>query len=67
MKPYLNCGIFGQGLELNDILNALIEIDDLALPYKFDLVIYDRIQEEAFLEHIERVGIALFDKAQSVV
>ena len=57
--------LIGKKLELNDILNASIEIDNLSLPYKFDFVIYDRIKEEALLEHINRVGIKLFERNKS--
>lgn len=58
----VDLSLIGNKLELNDILNASIEIDNLSLPYKFDLVIYDRIKEKALLEHINRVGITLFER-----
>lgn len=45
--------------ELEDILSARNEISKLSLPYKFDIIIFDRINEEALQEHIERVGIIL--------
>ena len=50
----------GEGLKLKDILEASIEIDELLLPYKFDLIIFDRIKEISLIEHIERVGKTLF-------
>ena len=52
----------GEGLKLKDILDASIEIDELLLPYKFDLIIYDRINEIALVEHIDRIGIVLFNR-----
>lgn len=58
----VDLSLMGTELALNDLLNASIEIDNLSLPYKFDLVIYDRIKEKALLEHIDRVGITLFDR-----
>jgi predicted nucleotidyltransferase len=58
----VDLSLIGNNLELNDILNASIEIDNLSLPYKFDFVIYDRIKEKALLEHINRVGITLFER-----
>lgn len=63
----VDLSLIGKELELNDILNASIEIDNLALPYKFDLVIYDRIKEKALLEHIDRVGITLFERELTVM
>lgn len=52
----------GNGININDVLDISIDIDNLSLPYKFDFVIYDRINEEALLEHINRVGIILFNR-----
>lgn len=55
----VDIAIVGQNLQLNDILNISIEIDELMLPYKFDIIIYNRISESALKEHIDRVGINL--------
>jgi hypothetical protein len=54
--------LVGNELVLNDILDVSVGIDELTLPYKFDLVIYDRIKEVALINHINRVGIVLFDR-----
>ena len=62
----IDLALLGNDLELNDVLNASIEIDELALPYKFDLVIYDRIKEKALLEHIDRVGVILFERKVTI-
>jgi len=35
-------------------------LDDLLLPWKIDLLVRDEIDNPALLEHIARVGIALF-------
>ncbi len=56
----IDIALKGAGLKLDDILNARIEIDKLSLPYKFDIIIYDRIKEKALQEHIDRVGIRLY-------
>ncbi|RLD37786.1 MAG: nucleotidyltransferase domain-containing protein [Bacteroidetes bacterium] len=52
----------GNGLNLDDLLNASLEIDDLLLPYKFDLIIFERIKEQTLIEHINRVGIKLYER-----
>ncbi len=49
----------------NDIINLSVELDELDLPYKIDLVIYERIQEKALKEHIDSVGILLFKRETS--
>ena len=58
----IDIAILGSNLNLNDILTAKIRLDELSLPYKTDVIIYDRIDEKALAEHIDRVGIALFDR-----
>lgn len=51
----------GKGLSLNDATSASLAYDDLFLPYRLDIVLYHTIKEPALLEHIERVGILLFE------
>ena len=52
----------GSGLTLVDLIDISAKLDELDLPYKFDLVLFDRIQEPKLTEHIERVGIRIFNK-----
>jgi predicted nucleotidyltransferase len=56
----IDIALKGNRVRLNDMLNLSIELDDLELPYKFDLVIYSRIKEQTLKDHIDRVGISLF-------
>ena len=55
----IDIALKGDNILLNDVLDLSIELDELLLPYKFDLIIFDRIKEEALKEHINRVGISL--------
>jgi uncharacterized protein len=52
--------------ELSDqeLLNLYGELDDLLLPYKFDLSLYRQLDNPALLEHIECVGRVLYDRGQ---
>ncbi len=61
----VDIAIIGNNVSLNDELDATIEIEKLNLPYRFDLVLYDRIHEEALKDHIDRVGVVLFEKTKS--
>jgi predicted nucleotidyltransferase len=56
----IDIALKGKDINLSDILGALYELDKLSSPYKFDLVIYHRITENALIDHIERVGILLY-------
>jgi len=56
----VDIALLGKDLKLGDILEASEDIEKLFLPWKFDLVIFSRIKEQALKEHINRVGIELF-------
>lgn len=47
---------FAQIYILQDLL------DDLMLPYKFDLIVYNTINNLELIDHIERVGVVLYAK-----
>lgn len=38
-------------------------LDDLLLPWKIDLVMQQEIDNPALSEHIERVGVSIFERA----
>jgi len=50
----------GPLLTTTELLEIENEIDDLMLPYKFDISIYNQITNEDLVDHINRIGIALF-------
>jgi predicted nucleotidyltransferase len=52
----------GSGLNLSVINLLLIEIDDLLLPYTFDVSIFKQISNADLIEHIERVGKVFYEK-----
>jgi len=56
----VDLAIKGNNITLNDILDLANDLDNLNLPYKFDLVCYDKIKEKELIDHINRVGITLF-------
>jgi len=58
----VDIAISGDNLGLKDVIGASLEIDQLYLPYKVDIIIFDRIKEDALIGHINRVGIVLFEK-----
>jgi predicted nucleotidyltransferase len=47
------------GLNLSTKLEIERRLDDLLLPWKIDLLLRQNIDNQALLEHIERVGIPL--------
>ncbi len=57
----IDLALKGEGLGLQDILDASLALDDLFLPYKFDVLIYDRVKETQLKNHIDIYGVALND------
>ncbi|MCB9062355.1 MAG: nucleotidyltransferase domain-containing protein [Halobacteriovoraceae bacterium] len=51
----------GKELTTNDILSIEDKLDDLNLPYTFDLSIFHLIDNSSLKDHISRVGINLSD------
>jgi predicted nucleotidyltransferase len=53
----------GSNLTLNDILYPIMdEIDELDLPYSFDLSLFEQIDDAEFLDHIKRIGVVFYHK-----
>jgi predicted nucleotidyltransferase len=63
-KPGSDIDIVLKGKKLNlRLLNRIdIDLDDLLLPYTFDMSIYDHISNQDLRDHIQRVGKVLYKK-----
>ena len=51
--------LLAPSLDLEDLLLLGARLDDLLLPWRFDLQLKHSIDHPGLLEHIERVGVAL--------
>jgi predicted nucleotidyltransferase len=61
----IDIALKGKCLNLNILLDIYIELDKYDLPYKFDFIIFDRINDKSLMEHIDRVGINLENSIQN--
>jgi predicted nucleotidyltransferase len=59
----IDIALKGEDMTTKDITTALLLLDELFLPYKFDLIIFDRINEQALIGHIKRVGKVLYRRS----
>lgn len=55
----------GLSLDLAALSPLETKLDDLLLPWKIDLVIFDYIDNQDMRDHIERVGIPLFERSSN--
>ena len=56
----------GTALTLKVLYKIMDELDDLLLPYIIDLSIFDNINDPDVIEHIQRVGVAFYDKSEAM-
>ena len=56
----IDISLVGQGIDLTLQNEIEFALDDLMLPYKFDISIYKNITNQEFIEHIDRVGIVIY-------
>jgi len=54
----------GDNLTEKVLCQIMDEIDDLLLPYTFDLSIFQHISDPEVIEHIQRVGVVFYQKAE---
>lgn len=57
--------LMGENLNLTVVNKIEMAIDDLLLPYSFDISIFQQIVNPELKDHIERVGITFYSKATS--
>lgn len=52
----------GEKLTLKTILSIRCKLDDLNLPYKIDTALYHQIENYDLKDHIDRVGVILYQR-----
>jgi predicted nucleotidyltransferase len=50
----------GDNLTLSVMNQIGLELDDLLLPYMFDISVFSHIRDKDLIEHIERIGIEFY-------
>ena len=63
-KPGSDIDLTLMGSDLDQKILARIddELDELLLPYRFDLSIFSKITHTDLIEHIRRVGVVFYEK-----
>jgi len=56
----IDLSLTGEDLTLSLIHAVELEIDDLLLPYTFDISIFNQISNPDLIEHINRVGLVFY-------
>lgn len=63
-KPHsdIDLALKGKNLNLKEQFTIETELDDLLLPYKMDISIYHKIENQDLINHIDRVGKVFYDR-----
>jgi predicted nucleotidyltransferase len=59
----IDLAVIGQGVDYNQLLSILCEIDDLELLYSVDLIDYNKKKGTPIGDHIDRVGKVFYEAA----
>lgn len=55
--------LLGNNIDLTLLSKIDLALDELFLPYSFDLSIYNNLSNPDLISHIDRVGIPIFSKS----
>ncbi|AOY75997.1 nucleotidyltransferase domain-containing protein [Clostridium formicaceticum] len=58
----IDLALIGKNINLEDVNKLHLELDELYLPYGFDLSIFQKIENTDLINHIDRVGIVIYEK-----
>ena len=58
----IDLALIGPGLDWRVVGKIYNALDDLLLPYRFSLIVYDKSTDPEVADHIQRVGMPLFQR-----
>ncbi len=59
----IDLSLNGAGISSKELGDIAFELDDLLLPYSIDLLVFDQLDHAELREHIERVGVIFYQRA----
>ena len=52
----------GNNITYNTLISVEKNLDDLLLPYRFDVSIFNSLENKELISHINRIGFTLYEK-----
>jgi predicted nucleotidyltransferase len=67
-KPFsdVDLTLVGEGLTHSTLSRVLLDIDDLLLPYRFDVSLFHHLTNPDLIDHIRRRGIVLYRREKTL-
>ena len=68
-KPHsdIDMTLFGENLDTTLLFRIETELDDLLLPYKIDLSLFEYIENEQLVKHIQEEGQVLYSNSKKAI
>ncbi len=63
----IDLSLMGEALDWRTVGKIYDALDDLLLPYRFSLILFDRNTDPDVAAHIARVGVPLFQREHAAV
>lgn len=54
--------LIGKDIDILELNKILLDLDELYLPYSFDISIFEKIENKELINHINRVGITIYKR-----
>jgi len=54
-------------LDLTDLTKITAQLDDLVIPFRFDVSLYHQIDNKHLMDHIRRAGIVFYKNRNAIV
>ncbi|HPE19030.1 MAG TPA: nucleotidyltransferase domain-containing protein [Tenuifilaceae bacterium] len=54
--------LIGENITQNYLNKISLKLDDLLLPYKFDISVFNQISNPNLVDHIQRIGQVFYEK-----
>lgn len=63
-KPFSDVDItlIGDAVTHSQLCKLSLDIDDLLLPYQFDISIFNTLKNSGLIDHIQRVGVTIYQR-----
>ena len=58
----IDLAAFGSTLTRSDIADVLLDLDDSNIPYQVDLQQFDDLKNRRLIDHINRVGVVIYQR-----
>ncbi|MCK9451523.1 MAG: nucleotidyltransferase domain-containing protein [Bacteroidales bacterium] len=59
----IDLSLVGELLDLSTLFSIENDLDELLLPYKIDLSLFHKIENQDLIAHIDRIGVVFYEKS----